>query len=295
MTLYSNSRADLIKYILRVPLRHYEGGVVDSGTTATLVDDELERPDDYYQNTTPVSRVKIITTTDGAAPKGEQRRISDFALSTGTITVSSDKLFSVAPGAGDTYVILNQYDWDEIADAINLVIESLGEKGMIYKIDETLETQDDTYEYSLPPGFITIHRVAQANSDGNFTDPIPPDQYTVFKGNPAKLKLLTMPVSEQHIDHYYGELWASSSLVADRRLRIEGYERQQKLTTDDSVCYLNPSYIVWKTAAMVLSSRIIANDNDAYRVRRDECAKEAEAYLKELVITQLPPNTKKIY
>jgi hypothetical protein len=292
MPLYANSRADLIKFMLKVPLRNYVGGVVDSGTTTTVVDNSLEQPDDYFQNTTPVSRVRILSTTDGQAPKGEERRITDYAHSTGTITVSTDKPFSAAPGAGDTFIVLDEYDWEELAAAINLVIAGLTEKCLIYKVDETLETQSDTYELALPSGFVTVHRVSMANSDGDFLEPIPPDQYRIHKENPAKIKFLTMPTDQQHVDHYYGDSWFNSGLEADRVLRIEGYTKQGELETDDAICYLNPNYIVYKAAALVLGSRITAQDFDAYQARRDECEKQAEAFAKELVVTQFPPDTK---
>ncbi len=294
MTLYSNSRADLIERMLRLPLKAWIGGVVDSGSTSTVVDDSLEQPDDYFQNTTPVSRVRIISTTDGAAPKGEERRISDFALSTGTITISTDKVFSVAPAAGDTFAILCDYEWEELAEAINLVIDSLAEKAMVYRIDETIETQDGTYEYTLPPGFVTIHKVTQANDDGEFTDSIPGDQWGIIKSNPPKLRLYTMPIEAQFEGHYWGELWAESDLVADRRLRIEGYARQQRLETDDEICYLNPLYIIFKAASMVMASRVMANDYDNFKTRSSECEKQAELYSKDLAVTQFPADTKKV-
>jgi hypothetical protein len=292
MSFYSYSRSDLIEMMLKVPLRAWMGGTVDSGTTSTLVDDELEQPDDYFQNTTPVSRVRIVSTTDGLAPKGEERRITDFANSTGTITISTDKVFSVTPTAGDKYVILCEYDWAELAAAINLVIDSMAEKALVYKVDETLEAVEGLYEYTLPPGFVTIHRVTQANDDGTFTDPVPGDHYTVIKREPATLKLLTMPIESQYEGHYWGDLWAGSSLVDGRKFRIEGYARQPRLETDDDICQLNPNYIILKAAAMTLASRVTATDYDAYKIRSVEIEKQAEAYAKDLIVTQFPANTK---
>lgn len=295
MSLYETTRAELIERILKIPLQDWKGGVVDSGTTATVVDDERDEVDDYFQNTTPISWVRIVSTTDGAAPKGEQRKITDFTQSTGTITVSDDKLFSITPGAGDTYAILSEYTWDELAEAINAVIDSLTENALIYKIDETTELQSDTYEYAIPDGFVTIHRLSQENDDGDYPDPIPPDQYRIIRGETPRIHFYRMPIDMQFSGHYYGELWVESELSDGKHLRIEGYGKQSRLTTDDSICYLNPNYIVWKAATYVLGARITENDYDAFRVRRDNANAEAEVFLKNLSLTKFPPDTKRVY
>ncbi len=292
MTLYANNRAWLIEQILRIPLQDWKGGVVDSGSTVTAVDDEREEPEDYFQNTTPVSKIRIVSTTDNAAPKGETRRISDFTLSTGTITISSDKAFSVAPAAGDTYAILSEYDWDEIAAAINMIIDSLTEKALIYKVDETVEMQDDTYEYAIPDGFVTIHRLSQADDNGNFPNIISPDQYRIIHGAVPKICFNRTDASQIPEGHWIGNTWVEDYLDDGKKLRIEGYGKQARLTTDDSICYLNPNYVIYKAAALALGARIRAQDADAFKVRRDECEKQAEIFSKELCMTSFPPDTK---
>jgi len=288
----ATNRADLIEMMLRVPLKAWKGGVADSGSTSTVVDDERPEPDDYFQNTTPISVVRIVSTTDGAAPKGEQSRITDFVNSSGTMTVSTDKPFTVAPAAGDTYVVLSEYEWGELAAAINLVIDSLPKSALVPKIDETVTAQADTQEYTLPDGFQVIYRITQENDSGDYINPIPPDQYTILDTNPPKLKFYQFPTERDAEGFYYGSLWYNSSLSDDKHFRIEGFSRQERLETDDDICYLNPLYIVFKAAALVLASRVTAADYDSFKVRAAELERQAETYYDTLIDTQLPPNSK---
>jgi len=288
------NRASLIEMMLRVPLR----GLVDSGTvdgtssTSTVVCDTLERPDDFYQNMTPVAKVRIVSTTDGAAPKSEERRISDFVNSTGTITISTDKLFSAAPAVGDTFVILSEYEWSELAAALNLVIDSLPESALVPKIDGTMTAQADTQEYTLPDGFRVIYRITQENDSGDYVTPIPPDQYTILDTNPPKLKLYQFPTELDAEGFYYGSLWYNSRLSDGKHFRIEGFTKQERLETDDDICYLNPLYIVFKAAALVLASRVTAADYDSYKTRAQELERQAETYYDDLIDTMLPPDAK---
>jgi len=286
------NRASLIEMMLRVPLRAWKGGVVDSGSTSTVVDDERPESDDTFQNTTPVSVVRIVSTTDGAAPKGEQSRITDFTQSTGTITISTDKPFTVAPGAGDTYAILSEYDWLELAAAVNLVIDSLPEAALVPKIDETMTAQADTQEYTLPNGFRVIYRITQENGDGDYVTPIPPDQYTILDTNPPKLKLYQFPSELDAEGFYYGTLWYNSMLSDGKHFRIEGFAKQGKLETDDDICYLNPLYIVFKAASLVLASRVTAADYDSFKIRAQELERQAETYYDNLIDTVLLPDSK---
>ena len=293
--LYENTLTELIIRMLKVPLQDYKGGTADSAGAVgktTLVDSARDEPDSYFNNTTPQSRIRITSTTDGAAPVGEERKITGFANSGGTLTFAA---LTAATAAGDKYVILSEYSWAELAEAINMVIDSLAEKALLYKIDETIELQDDTYEYVIPAGFVTIHRLAQEDDNGDYLDPIPPQHYRIIAGEMPRIHFYRYPVEMQFADHYYGTLWVESDLVDGRHLRIEGYGRQERLETDNSVCYLNPNYIVYKAAAYVLGARVTSADHDAYKVRRDEANAEAEALLKGLLITQALPDSKKVH
>ena len=73
-------------------------GFADSGTTLTLVDSELDQPDDYWND----YRLKIMSGDN----IGEERTVSDFDAGTDTITVSS--AFSNAISNGDKYVLQHE-------------------------------------------------------------------------------------------------------------------------------------------------------------------------------------------
>lgn len=75
-------------------------GTSNGGDATTLTDTtRLTQADDYWNG----MRLFIIETTDGLAPKGESRRISDFINSTKTLYVELP--FSAPVGNGDTYGI----------------------------------------------------------------------------------------------------------------------------------------------------------------------------------------------
>jgi len=71
-------------------------GKADSGSTITLVDSARTEADDYWNGWT----LQITETTDGLAPQGESKTVTDFVASTDTITTAA---FSVAIEAGDIY------------------------------------------------------------------------------------------------------------------------------------------------------------------------------------------------
>lgn len=295
MAIYSNSLAQLIEWTLKTVLHDWKGGTATGGTTATVVDTAREdEDDDYFQNTTPVSKVYIITTTDTAAPIGERRRCTDFVSSGGTITVSP--VFSATVSAGDTYAITSEYEWAEVKDAINLAIEMVAEEALFYVQDEsTITLSSATYEYAMPTSFMYLYRVSMADANGNYPDPIPPDQYKVIKSSTPYLHLYRFPTEAQHKDIYYGALFADNDIVDSRTLRLEGLSTPDKLSADTDTSPINPNYLVYQAGALLHLGRI-SHATDAYdyhRVQMDVCQKRADIERARVVSTQLPPNSKK--
>ncbi len=72
----------------------------DSGTINTLTDNALAQADDYWNG----FWLEIVNTTDGLAPKGEIRQVTDFVATTDTLHTTPSN-FSAAIGAGDTYML----------------------------------------------------------------------------------------------------------------------------------------------------------------------------------------------
>ncbi len=298
MPLYRNSLSDLIIRTLKVPLQDYKGGTATGGTTLTLIDTSgRTEPDTYFENTTPNTRIRIVTTTDGQAPIGDERRVSVSACTaSGTITVPTAWSSSASAQAGDTYALLSEYTWDELREAVNMAIDEIADRAVLPKVDETsLVVQSDVYEYPVPTGFIYIYRATQAEDTGQYLYPIPSEQYRVMRsmGIPS-LVFYTHPddVAE---GHYAGTLWYENNAVADRTLRIEGFARQARLVADNDLCYLNPNFVCYRSAQILHSARIThaAGDFDNHRTKADLCEKEANRILAQTV-TRLPPNCKKV-
>jgi hypothetical protein len=264
MPLYETTMESLIERLCRTVLNDWKTGTATGGSTTTVVDAvRRDEPDDYFQNTIPVSYAYIRTTTDNLAPKGEERKASDFANTGGSLTVTP--AFSVTTGAGDTYAIIHLKRWDELKEYLNSAIDLVKSEVLLPKIDETSITiQPDTYEYPLPSGFTHIYRVTQADANGDFYDaPIDPTHYTIvraattpmlhFKKAPAELALA---------DHFYGMLWYDAESTDDRKLRVEGMGLQSRLVGDQDICYINPSFVVAQAGAFVHASLSRRSDNE---------------------------------
>lgn len=73
-------------------------GFADSGTTLTLIDSELEQPDDYWND----YRLKMMSGSNF----GEERTVSDFDSTSDTIIVS--EAFTNAISNGDKYALLHE-------------------------------------------------------------------------------------------------------------------------------------------------------------------------------------------
>lgn len=260
MPKFETTRDALIERLARIGLHDWKSGTCTGGSTGTVVDTSLEiEPDDYFQNTVPVSKVYIRTTTDGAAPIGESRGATDFVSSGGTITIDLDYTASVE--AGDTYGITTLFDWNELVAFIETAIDVVRYEHYIHVVDEdSIALIASVYEYPLPVGLSHLYRVTMADGNGKFYDsPVPSDQYSIIQGfDTPRIHFHKFPDESITPDIWYGNLWATSGLTAARKLRVEGFGVQAALSTDLSICYINPDFVFNQAAAfahLALSSR----------------------------------------
>ena len=121
-------------------LDSYITGTAPSGTTTTIVDTNLLDSGQYADDHFIGADIYISDTTDDAAPIGEARYCTDFVVSTGTITVG--KLFSAAPGAGDTYEIYTATTVDELNQALMLGVKD-------WRFVSSDDFVDDQAEYQI--------------------------------------------------------------------------------------------------------------------------------------------------
>jgi len=103
------------------------------GTTSTLVDADLGGEDTYDGGGA------------GAAPEGEFAEVTDYAESTGTITVAT-AAFTDAPAATDGYIVsTSEYPHRQVIRAVNRALSKIGD---IPKVDTTtLDTASAQTEY----------------------------------------------------------------------------------------------------------------------------------------------------
>lgn len=296
MALHSNTLAVLVKRTAMLHLNDYTSGTATGGSTTTFVDTSRWENNDFFNNRNPLARIHIVITTDSLVPLGEERRITLWTLSTTTGTVNP--AFSVAPGAGDTYAILYQWTWAEITEAINAAIDVVASEALVEKIDEaSVALTAADYEYDVPTLFTHIYRLTMADGNGKFyTDPIPPDQYIIIRGAATpQIQFLQFPQEAAHANHYFGELWATNYLTASRKVRIEGYAKQAALTTDASVCYIDPVFVCAQAAAFLHANRIRRPDNepDEHRTQMKVCQDIADKERMRM-LTHFPPNIKRV-
>jgi len=280
--------------MLKVTLHAWVGGTsTTTGSATTLADTSRDEPDDTFQNTSPQSRIHITSTTDGQAPLGYDRLITDFANTGGIITFPT---MTTAPAPGDKYLITSEYPWVEMVEALNAAIDGLAPFNLYDHVDETnLVIQTGVEEYPIPPEFAYLYQITQADGTGDFADPIPPNEYRILHTTPPRIKFLTMPTVALSDGHWHGSLWVSNSLVAGRYLRLEGLARQAPLVNEQDVCYMNPNYLINYAASMLHSARIVqtASDFDNNVARAKQTMLFAQSILNDARF-RLPPNAKKV-
>jgi hypothetical protein len=243
MSNWSVTLDELVERVFRTCLGSWWEGTATSGSTSTVLDtNERGEPDDYFQNLD--AYIKIRTTTDDAAPRGNERRVTDFANSSSTI--SSAPNFSAAVAAGDTYALYAGFKWDDVVGAINLAIDRYSRFVMLDKIDTSIQLKASVYEYALPQGFLYIYRAGMTDANGYYPDVLLPDQYKIIRGTPRSFI------------HFNVEL----GLVDNRLVRLEGFTKQAKLVKDTDTCYLNPDLIVFQAAAYLHARKIMRADVD---------------------------------
>lgn len=121
-------------------------GTATAGTTTTITDSIYLRDrfeDDYFNAGT----VWLIYDAGGlgASPQGEMSRVTDFAKTTGVVTMTA---MSIPVADGDRYAIANAaFTKDQLIQAINQV---LAEIPIPVIDDSTITTADNATEYTLP-------------------------------------------------------------------------------------------------------------------------------------------------
>lgn len=137
------------------------GSATSTTDTTSLIDTaNLWGADDAHNQ----KQVRIYETTDGNAPQGENRIVSDYAGSTHDATTAA---FTAAITSGDKYEM-----WEtpihvaDINSIINQVIMKYTSRCPQIKDDRTLFTMPGEYRYTIPSGFVSLYELSYAQYVG---------------------------------------------------------------------------------------------------------------------------------
>ena len=248
-------------------MRHYLSSAVGDliygqcgttgATTTTTYANFLYQPNDYYND--HYYEVYVYAGTN----KGVTKRITDWVLSTFLMTVHS--AYDAACNATSYIELHHIFTEDEYRKAINLAIDSIADKYLIDKIDETTVLVADTYEYTLPTDMYYVHKVTTEDTadSGDFWDTniVDPRDWDLISPRTLQLRY-----------GYY-------SITAGKDLRIEGQGRQALVTNDEDVIYLPPDWLVQKAITYLPQNKIQSNSLDAtYRNALILSAREPRRY-----------------
>jgi hypothetical protein len=201
---------DLIQRIAPLAGPMHEGTAESGSGVAAIVDKTLIEPDDYWKN-----HYAYIMSADDAAPEGEERVVSDYVQSTGTLSLVPN--FTAAVAAGDTYLLTSLRRAD-IVRAINNAIGRSSQRWGVPTIDTTTITiTADTYQYDLPTDLVWLSDVLyRSDTDEPYR--------SIERGNWQ----VAGTVGAQVVD-----LLDISGFAADDHLRLDYVKRLGKLSNDD--------------------------------------------------------------
>ncbi len=260
MSDYSNTLAVLRHYLSSSvgDLIHGQCGTTGA-TTAKIYAPFLWKADDYYNDN--YYEVYVYAGTN----IGVTKRAINWVLTDLLLTVHS--VYDAACDA-TSYVELHRFfTEDEYRKAINLSIESLKENYLIDMADETITLVADDYGYTLPSGMTHVHRVITEDEadSGLFYQEDELDARSWELVSPRTLKLNQT---------YY-------TITAGRDLRVEGHGRQELLTTDTSICYLPPDWLIQKAITFLPQPKMQSHKlEDTFRMALATSFVEPRAYPK---------------
>jgi len=162
-------------------------------------------------------------------------KVSDFVQTAGVTTFTPS--LAAAVEAGDLFEMYPDFTPEEINRAINLAISMVGEEALQDKVDATLETAADTYEYTIPSGFVYIDEIFQESGTADRYSPsanrIDLRHWRILHGTTPKI--------------WFDNNWVS--LTAGRNLRLVGQQSPSELSLDADECDVSEAYIVYQAKA----------------------------------------------
>lgn len=266
-------------------------GTATSGTTTTLVDsgELVNWADDVL-----IGHFVYIYAGTGI---GQERRITDSAQSTGTLTVPT----WTAPSTDSTYEIHNQWRVADYNAAINQAIADLwgDTRAMVTLVSNVSLTMTDAgastdYYYALPTGFRSIHRGAIL-VEGPTAD-IYDDPPLLYGRDWTFEKKTAATSSADAVWNIVISRYSSHAPIASRQLRIIGAGSQAELSTDTTTLANHLLTFVLHRAAYYLLSPMTGTgtpDAQANARRADRHYAESESARTRFDYS-VPPGTKQV-
>lgn len=213
-------------------------GTATSGSSSTLVDASLAGMDDEF-------RGGYVYLTGGTG-RDQERRITDYVASTGTVTVAPN--WSVTPDSTTRYEVHKRWRIADYHNALNSVIRAVAHHALLPITDESLTVTSATvYEYTIPAGFATLEHVYARDSTDTQADWQPLER-------PAPTRVNGQP----DWDVVRGRrLLRLRAPFVHEALRLEGQMQPTELLTDRALLDVHPSaYVEYQAAALLLSSQV---------------------------------------
>ncbi len=217
-------------------------GTADSGGAATLVDSALTDPDDHFND--------LLIYIYDKTGEGQERRISDFVQSSGTVTVSAN--WGTNPDATSLYYITRpRYGNASVESAFKQALRWLRRDLLLGKEDVTKAMGNPGvaagYEVAVPTGFVTVSEIWRESDVSDIYDAIIPGPkdtgapwwFPSRDGTTLKIRF----DRDIHLGNGF--------IVENRKLKIVGQQYQAEPTSDSSTIDVNPGPLVSLAAALL--------------------------------------------
>lgn len=156
----SENRSDLRKSIGYNLRTLYMGEATSDGSTTTIIDKRLKGGDQDYRG----AEVVIVSATNDI--EEETSVVQSYDSDTDTLILSP--ALTAVTKDGDTYELhtMPGPTVPQLDNAINQAIIAATDDCLIDHIDETLEFNNNAYEYTIPTTFVALREVAYISSVG---------------------------------------------------------------------------------------------------------------------------------
>jgi len=149
--------------------------------------------------------------------------------------------------------------------------------------DEGWLAADHVYQYTIPSGFVYIHKAEMESSVFdlfNEQDAIDNKYWRILPGSASKIEFI----------------YDLFSPVAGRVLRISGLQKPSILSADTTTTGISPNYLAYQAAAYLHASRIRGSQSDAEDHAKQFAFWQSKAdQQKAKMRTSLSPGSRKVY